>query len=49
MAKAVGGGIGGANKYDLTEGTRWRSVRALYSYDLAKAQALIKESASPPR
>ena len=29
MAKAVGGGIGGANKYDLTEGTWVRSVRAL--------------------
>ena len=45
MAKAVGGGIGGANKYDLTEGTLGYDPSVpFYSYDLAKAQALIKES-----
>ena len=45
MAKAVGGGIGGANKYDLTEGTLGYDPSVpFYSFDLAKAQALIKES-----
>jgi peptide/nickel transport system substrate-binding protein len=45
MAKAVGGGIGAANYYDLTEGNLGYDPSVpKYTFDLAKAQALIKES-----
>jgi ABC-type transport system substrate-binding protein len=45
MAKAVGGGVGAANKYDLTEGTLGYDPSVpFYSYDLDKAKALMKES-----
>ena len=45
MAKAVGGGVGTANKYDLTEGTLGYDPSVpFYSYDLPKAQALMKEA-----
>src|SRR3712207_9414514 len=45
MARAVGGGIGAANYYDLTEGTLgYDPAVPKYTYDLARAQALIKES-----
>jgi peptide/nickel transport system substrate-binding protein len=45
MARAVGGGIGAANYYDLTEGTLGYDPSVpKYTYDLAKAQALMKES-----
>jgi peptide/nickel transport system substrate-binding protein len=45
MAKAVGGGIGAANYYDLTEGTLGYDPSVpKYTYDLARAQALMAES-----
>jgi peptide/nickel transport system substrate-binding protein len=45
MAKAIGGGVGAANYYDLTEGTLGYDPSVpKYTYDLAKAQALMKES-----
>jgi ABC-type transport system substrate-binding protein len=45
MAKAVGGGIGAGNYYDLTEGTLGYDPSVpKYTFDLDKAKALIKES-----
>jgi peptide/nickel transport system substrate-binding protein len=45
MAKAVGGGVGAANFYDLTDGTLGYDPSVPhYSFDLDKAKALIKES-----
>ncbi|MGE3270708.1 MAG: ABC transporter substrate-binding protein [Chloroflexota bacterium] len=45
MAKAVGGGVGTANKYDLTEGTLGYDPSVpFYSFDLDKAKAAMKES-----
>jgi peptide/nickel transport system substrate-binding protein len=45
MAKAIGGGVGAANKYDLTPGILGYDPSVpFYSFDLDKAKALIKES-----
>jgi len=45
MAKAVGGGVGAANYYDLTEGTLGYDPSVpKYTYDLEKAKSLLKEA-----
>lgn len=45
MAKAVGGGVGAPNFYDLTEGTLGYDPSVpKYTFDLDKAKALMKES-----
>ncbi len=45
MAKALGGGVGAANRYDLTQGTLGYDPSVpSYGFDLDKAKALMAES-----